>query len=173
MNVIRENILVRIMWGIAPVVMWLGWLSLPSLPLLYVGAGAISDGHLIGVVFIVLGAVVCALVVLLTKPLWHKFFFQKAFLGIEAVTMVQWNDDYIHFSGAYFDLKISPKDIKSYNVPFGMVGVNTMYSIRIVVNIGTKVKWLWIGTTMPDKIKFLDFLDNLKLVNEKGKINTV
>ena len=85
---------------------------------------------------------------------------------MEPVTMVQWDDVCIHFSGAYFDLKISHKDIKSFNVPFGMAGVNTMFTIRVVVNIATAVKWLWISTTMPDKMKFLDFLESLDLENE-------
>lgn len=169
MNVIKENILVRIIWGIVPVFMWLVWIFLPASPLLWVGIMTISDGKLIGILFIILGIIVCAVVILLTNRLWHKFFFEKSFLGIEPITTVQWNDDYIHFSGAYLDLEVSLKDILSYDVPFGIAGEKTMFTIRIKANVGNVVKWLWISTTMPDKIKFLDFLESLRLVNEDGK----
>ena len=159
---IKESPVMRIVWALIPVLIWLGLFFLSATPL-WIGISTILNGHLAGgFFFMILGVFSSIIIVLLTKPLWYRNFFDKSFVGFDCTTMAQWDESRIHFSGPYFDLDVSKNDVLTYHIPFGIPDEKSMFAIRIKIKVENSIKTLWMPITMPDKINFLNFLENLK-----------
>lgn len=152
MDVIEEESGYRIMFALIPPVVCIGQL--------FITGTALFVGILLNPLFLVIGIGFGIVTALCIKLFWYRTFFDPSFIGVDKLTRVVWDDEYIYFSGAYFHLKVSPHDVLDYKV-YGFSKLNT---VKIRIKTEDTVQLTWLSTTMPDKMKFIEYLENIKKI---------
>jgi len=154
MDMIQENPFMRILHAIIPPMVCFGFFFMTGAMLL---DGIMDDDFDHSSVALAAGVFLSLLMGILIKVFWHKSFLYKILSALDGPNTVEWDTDMIHFRGAYLDYKVSPYDVLDYKVYWIF-----STSVRIRVKVENKVLWIWLSTTMPDKKKFIDFLETVR-----------
>lgn len=123
---------------------------------LLVGCLNLVHGNFTGIFFLGPGLLLCIIAVVLTKLIWYRTFFDKSLVGIDALAMVQWDENHIRFSGTFFDFTVLPCDVLSYKL-IGFLEIE-LFMLKLVVRTGDTTQTLLLSVTMPGKTEFLEFI---------------
>lgn len=130
------------------------YLVVVSLLLLNVVLNAYGEIGVLGLVALIVGV--------LMIPFWHKTFFDPHFVGADRPLYVEWSDESVSLTGAYFSVEFSVEDILRFDI-YGLRFFNQAYLIRIKFrSSGGKVCSMYISPTMRDKKRLLAFLEEQK-----------
>lgn len=95
-------------------------------------------------------------------PLWYRTFFDRRSPGLEATYAVRWSANEITFAGRFFEIRIPPERVLAYSV-IGFKGLEGLFWLKLrVLKDGGNVQSLYLSSGMPEKRRFLRFLEEQK-----------
>ena len=98
---------------------------------------------------------------ILISLIWHKTFFVKDVMGLDAPHLIKWTNSHILFKGFFSEIDLPIQNIISYKT-IGLRKWEHYFIIKMnVKNLNGKIKTIWITTSFRNKKLFLESLSSL------------
>ena len=158
MKSINEPVVSQLIYTLVPVVICAGhFVMLTTIFIIIIKLSIFTDIS----IYIMITAIIFIIIIFkFWASFWYKTFFDPRFVGPDRPLAVHWTDDRVQFIGAFFNLDIPVNDIISYRRFIFSFRPNQSYMLNVRVIYNGKMKYMSLSTTMPQKEKFIEYLQS-------------